>query len=191
MRIGGGRLRGRQLRAPRGAGTRPSSGRIKKSLFDILAPRLSGASLLDLFAGAGAVGIEALSRGARCVTFVESRRQAVRAIEGNLEALGLASAAEIVAADALTGLARLERRGASFDLAFLDPPYGRKTPGLFLSRLASSPLLAEGGLAVLEHHHKTPLEPFLGRLRLVRQVKVGESCLSFFEESTISWRREV
>lgn len=180
MRIGGGRLRGRAIRAPAGEKTRPTSGRLKKALFDILAPRLAGARFLDLFAGAGAVGIEALSRGATEVTFVEQSRSAAAAIERNLGELGLASKAALIRRELGAALRSLEAQGQRFDLIFLDPPYRLVTHAALLSRLAALDLLEPGGLVILEHHHKTPLAEAYGSLTRVRKVRAGESVLSFY-----------
>jgi len=186
MRIGGGRHRGRAIRAPAGDQTRPTSGRLKKSLFDILAPRLAGARFLDLFAGAGAVGLEALSRGAAEVAFVEQSRRATAAIERNLGDLGLSHKAALLRRDVGAALRALAARGQRFDLIFLDPPYRLYPAGAhaeLLARLEALGLVETGGLVILEHHHKTPLGEVYGSLSRVRQVRAGESVLSFYRSA--------
>lgn len=185
MRVGSGRLRGRTLRAPAGAKTRPTSGRLKKALFDILAGRLPDARFLDLYAGAGAVGIEALSRGASTVTFVEQDRRAAAAIEKNLEALGLSDRAALVRREVGAALGALASEDQRFDVVFLDPPYRAGGHGRLLSRLGSLDLLDPGGLLILEHHHKTALEEVYGSLTRIRQVRAGESVLSFYRKEAV------
>lgn len=180
MRIGGGRFRGRSVRAPTGRATRPTSGRLKKSLFDILAPRLEDARFLDLFAGAGAVGLEALSRGAAHVTFVERGRHAAKSIQANLAALGLTGKAELSLKDAASAVAALQKKGERFDLVFVDPPYGEGADARLLAKIEAAELLTADGLLIVEHHHKTSLPDACGSLKQMRQVRAGESCLSFY-----------
>ena len=127
MRVIGGESRGRRLKAPRGLATRPTLARIRESIFSRLAARMdiSGLKVLDLFAGTGSLGIEALSRGAATVTFVDSARAATLVIEHNLEQLGLKDRGRILESDVYRALSRLSDEGEKFDLVFLDPPYAR------------------------------------------------------------------
>ena len=139
MRIGSGRFRGRKLQAPKGQETRPTGARLKKSLFDVLGAELENARVLDLFAGAGALGLEALSRGAAEVVFVEKGRRAAEAIQKNIDELGVDERTELwvwSVHSALTGLAEQDR---SFDLVFADPPYRsqRTSPKATSSRNSS------------------------------------------------------
>jgi 16S rRNA (guanine966-N2)-methyltransferase len=120
MRIVAGRHKGRRLRAPAGAGTRPTADRVREALFSILGP-VDGLRVLDLYAGSGALGLEALSRGAGSATFVESARPALAAIQANLDAIG--EGAEVVASDAIRWLRAAGGREGAFDLVFCDPPY--------------------------------------------------------------------
>src|SRR5438046_7649966 len=122
MRVIGGIHRGRRLRAVRGLAVRPTSDRLRETLFNILAPRIGGSRFLDICAGSGAVGIEALSRGATEVTFIERSRQACVAIEANLASLGI-TRSTIIKHDAAASLKKLARESAQFDLVFFDPPY--------------------------------------------------------------------
>ena len=177
MRIGSGALRGRKLHAPKGQQTRPTSGRLKKSLFDVLAPRLEDAVVLDLFAGAGALGIEALSRGAKHAVFVEKARRACDAIERNLEELALEGRAELRRGDVRAKLVEL---GGPFDVVFADPPYGSGALGATLAALGDSELVARGGLVVVEHHHKEELGESHGRLETYRVLRSGESCFTLY-----------
>lgn len=155
MRIVAGRLRGRTLAAPPGRATRPTSDRARQALFDVLvhadwAPTLEGARVIDLFAGSGALGLEALSRGAAFALFVETDEAARAAIRDNLEALGLFGASRIHRRDATDLGARPGSAGPPFTLAFLDPPYGRGLGEPALLGLARGGWLAPDAVAVLE-----------------------------------------
>ena len=170
MRVIAGHLKGRRLKAPTWDGLRPTSDKLRETLFNILAPRIAGARVLDGYAGTGAVGIEAISRGAAHVTFVEQDRRAV--------ARGGYTIRRGDAATVLPGL------GASaFDLILLDPPYDTMPITAVLD--ASARTLAGDGLVVLEHatrrhpEHSASLEP-------VRQVKSGDSMLTFFVARTLA-----
>src|SRR3954471_164536 len=153
MRIVAGRWGGRTLAAPPGRGTRPTSDRVREALFSILGP-LDGERVLDLFAGSGALGLEALSRGAEHATLVERERAALRVLRDNVS--DLAANAEIVAGDARAFLGRAREQGAQYDLVFLDPPY-RAAAGL-AQELALAPVLAAGARVVGESDRRNPLE---------------------------------
>jgi len=156
MRIVGGRLRGRVLNAPASRAIRPTSERLRESIFDILAhryaDRLEGARVVDLFAGSGALGFEALSRGASFALFIDDGAEARALLRGNVEAFGLGGVTRIRRADA----AKLGKApaGAPFTLAFLDPPYGKGLAGPALAALAAGGWLAEGALCVVEEAAK-------------------------------------
>ncbi len=151
MRIVGGRLRGRVLKAPASRAIRPTSERLRESIFDILTHRypdlLEGARIVDLFAGSGALGFEALSRGANFALFVDDGSEARALLRGNVEALALGGVTRIWRADA-TKLGKAPA-GAPFTLAFLDPPYGKGLAGPALAALAAGGWLAEGALGVV------------------------------------------
>jgi 16S rRNA (guanine(966)-N(2))-methyltransferase RsmD len=181
MRIGSGELRGRRVRAPRGERTRPTGGRLKKSLFDVLAPRLEGMRVLDLYAGSGSLALEALSRGASMAVVVERDRKAVDAIRRNVEELGLSGRVEVVSQDVSGALSRLVHRGLRFDIVFADPPYRSNELEKLLLYFGKVDLLAEGGLIALEHHHKRELRESYGPLVRTRILKSGESSVSLFE----------
>jgi len=150
MRVIGGSARGRRLRAPQGQRTRPTADRVREALFDLLAGYCSGARVLDLFAGTGALGIEALSRGAESALFVERAPEPLSALRQNLEACGFAERAEVRRGDALRIVDSIARGGAGFDLVFLDPPYGRGLGRTALAALAQSDLLAGGARVIVE-----------------------------------------
>jgi 16S rRNA (guanine(966)-N(2))-methyltransferase RsmD len=175
MRIIAGRLKGRRLKVPTWEGLRPTSDKLRETLFNILAPRIEGARVLDGFAGTGAVGIEAISRGASHVTFVEQDRRAVGLIEENLKMCGVAGGYTIQRGDVATVLPGLG--SSAFDLILLDPPYDIPTMTTVLD--ASARALAQGGLVVLEHATRREVEP-AASLQPVRRVKSGDSTLTFF-----------
>jgi 16S rRNA (guanine966-N2)-methyltransferase len=156
VRVVAGRWGGRRLQAPPGAATRPTSDRVREALFSILADRVHGARVLDLFAGSGALGIEALSRGAADATFVDSAPAAIRAIRSNLEALG--AEGEVRRADARRFLGAASGDARQYDLVFLDPPYrlAGRLGGELTAALAA--VLAPGASVVAESDHRTPLE---------------------------------
>jgi 16S rRNA (guanine966-N2)-methyltransferase len=184
MRITGGELRSRQLRAPRGSATRPTSDRVREALFNVLASRalLHGARVLDLYAGTGALGLEAISRGAVHATLVEDARDALAAIRANVAALGVADRVRVVAA-------RVERAartlvplsGAPFDLVFADPPYADVTSGEACRAIEAvvGAALAPGGTLVLEHAHADP-PPALGGLRMDDARRYGDTALALY-----------
>ncbi len=156
MRVIAGRYGGRRLKTPAGEATRPTSDRVREALFSILGTRVQDARVLDLFAGSGALGLEALSRGAREATFVESAPAALAALRANLAALG--ADAEVVRADALRWLRGAPAGARQYDLVFLDPPY-RRAAELGAPLSASLPaLLAPGALVVAESDRRAPLE---------------------------------
>lgn len=152
MRVIAGDARGRRLSAPPGLATRPTLARVRESMFSRLSVRLDfdGLRVLDLFAGTGSLGIEALSRGAPHVTFIESARAALTALRRNLEALGFAARARVLKSDVLRGLETLAAEGAQFDLVLLDPPYRKGWGDIVLTRLMELRLLSGGAWVATE-----------------------------------------
>jgi 16S rRNA (guanine966-N2)-methyltransferase len=153
---------------------------VKEALFNALAARLAGSRVLDLFAGAGTLGIEALSRGAREAVFVERDPRGAAVIHENLRAARLADLATVRRADALSEIARLDRAGEQFDVVVLDPPYGRGLQAQALRLLARSRVLASGGVAVAEGHWRDDPGQVEG-LRRAREARHGETALWFYE----------
>jgi 16S rRNA (guanine966-N2)-methyltransferase len=175
VRVIAGRYKGRRLKAPTWEGLRPTSDKLRETLFNILAPRIEGTRVLDGFAGTGAVGIEALSRGASHVTFVERDPRAVALIEANLALCGIGADYNVVRGDVLAALRNL---GATFDVILLDPPYDLHPVSPTLE--AAAACLSAGGLLVLERatRREPDIPPTLTR---VRDVKSGDSTLTFVE----------
>jgi 16S rRNA (guanine966-N2)-methyltransferase len=180
VRVIGGKYRGRRLRAPEGRDVRPTSDRLRETLFNIIAPHIEGSRFLDLCAGSGAVGIEALSRGAASVTFVDRSRRACSIIEANLSALAVTSDATIIDRDAVGALKRLAAESAKFDIAFFDPPYASEIYSQVMSQLAGGDLLDPEAIVITEHRAKTPPEAEYGEMKIYRVVKQGESALAFY-----------
>ena len=180
MRIIAGSLKGRRLKAPTWDGLRPTSDKLRETLFNILAPSIEGARVLDAYAGTGASGIEALSRGAASVTFVEHDRRAQALIADNLAHCGVADGYVIIRADMARAIGQLRAAGLTFDIALLDPPYDQSAEAE-LAALAD--LLAPAGVAVVEHPRRRRAPEQAAQLRRTREVTSGDSTLSFYRAS--------
>jgi len=179
MRVIAGRFKGRRLKTPSWDGLRPTSDKLRETLFNVLAARVEGARVLDGYAGTGAIGVEALSRGAAHVTFVENDRRAAALIEQNVAACGVEGGYTIRCADVAAALDALPAADA-FDLILLDPPYDIDNVSVALT--AAARRVAAGGLVVLERPtRREPEAP--AALRRTRDVKSGDSTLTFFERS--------
>jgi 16S rRNA (guanine(966)-N(2))-methyltransferase RsmD len=179
MRIIAGTLKGRRLEAPSWEGLRPTSDKLRETLFNVLAPRIAGAAVLDGYAGTGAVGIEALSRGAASVTFVESDRRAVALIESNLQRCAVTDRYAIIRAGFADAPARL--RGRAFDIVFVDPPYGADE--LKASFATAALLAAVDGIVVLEHASRDAAPETAGTLTKTRDLVSGDSALAFYRRA--------
>lgn len=190
MHIISGRFKSRKLSAPKGDKTRPTSGRLREALFNICQHQIEGARFLDLFAGSGAMGIEALSRGAARSVFVDTSRDSIRCIHANVEAFGLEADSEIMCLDVFEAMSKLAKRGYSFDIIYADPPYGQieKTKGNALSQHVATildglidmklPLLKPGGALFLEDDSESLSErQVFKHLTLLDSRKMGHSAL--------------
>jgi 16S rRNA (guanine(966)-N(2))-methyltransferase RsmD len=177
MRIIAGEFRSRRLKSIPGAATRPTPDRLRETLFDILAPRIEGATLLDAYAGTGAVGIEALSRGAAHAFFLERHRKALEAIRENLASLGVERRATVVAGPVLVTLPKLHAA-----IVFLDPPYDlEREYAAVLELLGANP----PKIAVVQHSVRFALGDVYGVLRRTRIVKQGDNALSFYAAAAV------
>ncbi len=201
MRIEGGEARGRLLQTPNGQNTRPTDGRTREVLFAIIGARVVGARVLDLYAGSGAIGLEALSRGADFVVFIEQEFAAIRSIKANLKILGWEKRALVWNGNARSAVGKLLENGEKFDLIIADPPFtlpeepqilGARVDaavGLLNNESVGTPeeeseTVAETpesgpGLFVVQHSHRVPAAK-MTHFQLVRQKKAGESMLSFY-----------
>jgi 16S rRNA (guanine966-N2)-methyltransferase len=181
MRIVGGSLGGRVLRAPHGAATRPTSEKVRQAIFNIL-PDADGVHVLDVFAGSGALGIEALSRGAAHATFFETAKPALAAARGNLQELGLDARATVIAGDAVA-LAARHTPPAPYGLVFIDPPY--RSDLATRAALALAPAnLAPDAVIVIEHDRRNPPPDELGSLLRTDQRRYGDTYVSFYRVRT-------
>ncbi len=195
MRIIAGKLKGRLLRIPKGLQVRPTKDVVKEALFNVLGQRIRGACFLELFAGSGSVGIEALSREAGSVIFVENNRLCVRSIEDNLRRLGISYASGLKSRDAQAGvqvgllsidaqqaIKILWQNGKKFDLIFLDPPYHRDELKNCLIKLYQYDILKPRSLVIAEHNQSQGLPEALGGLRRVLSKRYGKTLLSFYQK---------
>ena len=190
MRIIAGTLKGRRLEAPTWEGLRPTSDKLRETLFNVLAPRIQGARVVDAFAGTGALGLEAISRGASFVAFMEQERRAQALITRNLAACGVAEGYAMIPASVARGVEMLRAAPAfePFDIVLLDPPYDSQPgttaapePDETLMRLSA--LLASSGIMVLEHAKRRPAPDAAGPLLLTRRMNAGDSALAYY-----AWR---
>lgn len=193
MRVIGGTAKSIPLASLRGARVRPTLDRVRESLFNQIAGEIEGARLLDLFAGSGAVGIEALSRGAAEVVFVELNSRAQAVIYQNLaKCRFLDTEGEekksknwiLLKSNALHALKVLAERHHRFDCVYVDPPYAKDLYEETLTALAHSGLLAESARVIAEHHHKTALQEKYDKLVLTKTRQIGDTCLSFFSPAS-------
>ncbi|MBR4208675.1 MAG: 16S rRNA (guanine(966)-N(2))-methyltransferase RsmD [Lachnospiraceae bacterium] len=167
MRVIAGKAKSLPLKTIEGTSTRPTTDRIKETLFNLLAPDIPGASFLDLFAGSGGIGIEALSRGAKEAVFVEKNRKAVRCIEENLRFTHLSDDARVLAMDVSEALAKLGSENKTFDIIFLDPPYAGQFEEAVLMAIARENLLSEAGFVVVEASLQNDLAELVSRCGFV------------------------
>lgn len=180
MRIIGGNARGRRLKTPKGQGVRPTSARVKESLFNILPHDLAGMKVLDLFAGTGNLTIEALSRGAAEALLVDSSPRSERTIRENLRQLGLVDRTRVWMMPVARALRELAARGETFDIIFLDPPYERRLLEPTLKIIAGGALLRPSGMLIAEHSTRETVERNYGTLALADQRRYGDTLLSFY-----------
>jgi 16S rRNA (guanine(966)-N(2))-methyltransferase RsmD len=183
MRVIAGQYRSRPLSAPPGRHTRPTSDRLRETLFNVLAPRIQGATFLDLYAGSGAVGIEALSRGAAEAIFVEQAAPALKTIRANLSLLKIHGNYALESATAAAALKRLASQGREVGLVFLDPPYeAAEEYDLTLNLLggACRAVLVQEAIVIAEHAKRHPLAETCGNLHRYRTLNQGDASLSFY-----------
>jgi 16S rRNA (guanine(966)-N(2))-methyltransferase RsmD len=186
MRIVAGKYRSRILKSLKGNALRPTSDRLRETLFNVLGPNVAGSRFLDVFAGTGAVGIEAISRGATQVVFIENHAAAATLIRRNLGSLEIQNGAQILLFDALRGLEKIAAHhkptDAPFDFVFVDPPYAEKDQyDRVLGFLGAASFLSEGSLVIAEHRRSHELPQRIGRLMQTRILRQGDAALSFFE----------
>jgi 16S rRNA (guanine966-N2)-methyltransferase len=186
MRVVAGSQKGRRLKQPTSPGLRPTSARVKEALFSIIAARLPNANVLDLYAGTGALGLEALSRGARNVIFVENQQASIQVLRENIALCGLMHNSRIIAQDVTAFLSTdfPPHDNRPFDVVFADPPYDDSNLEPLLTKLGSCQKVASDGLVVIEHFKKTSMPLRGGCLEQLRQSRYGDTMLTFYQPSS-------
>jgi 16S rRNA (guanine(966)-N(2))-methyltransferase RsmD len=181
MRIVAGKNKGTILKSPKDLSVRPTSEKVREALFDILGTSVRETCFLDLFAGTGAVGIEALSRGARKVIFIEKELKCIKIIKENLDKTGNSQNAVVYKIDFLAGLKLLVKKNYQLDYIFLDPPYNRGLVNISLLGIAKLPVLRKNALVIAQHYKKEKIMENLNNLDLSNQRRYGECYLSFYQ----------
>ncbi|WP_456279460.1 16S rRNA (guanine(966)-N(2))-methyltransferase RsmD [Bacillus sp. AK128] len=183
MRVVSGTCKGHPLKAVSGQSTRPTTDKVKESIFNIIGPYFDGGLGLDLFGGSGGLGIEALSRGVEKVIFVDIDQKAIQTIKQNVEACRLKEKVEIYRNEAEKALKALIKRELSFDIIFLDPPYHKQKLEALISIIDSNSLINPGGKIVVEHTTEVEMPEKIGKLNLIRFEKYGITAISIYELS--------
>ncbi|NMB34310.1 MAG: 16S rRNA (guanine(966)-N(2))-methyltransferase RsmD [Clostridium sp.] len=181
LRVISGTARGHKLKTIKGNNTRPTSDRVKESLFSIIAGIIPNSNVLDLYAGTGSIGIEALSRGARLAYFVDKSRGCYALIKDNLENTKLVDRGYVVLADVFSALNRLGRDGNRFDIIFVDPPYGQGLIEETLKYIENNDIIGSRGIIIAEHDINDNIPAIIGGLKRYRQQKYGDTVMSFFK----------
>jgi 16S rRNA (guanine966-N2)-methyltransferase len=190
LRVIAGIYRSRILKSLKGLALRPTSDRLRETLFNVLGSEIQGSRFIDVFAGTGAVGIEALSRGAEHVCFIENHAPSAALIRKNLAALKVHSGVTVICADAIRGLETLQAKvnagEAAYDYIFIDPPYAATADyARVLQKVVASNLLAERGIVAVEHRKSFDLPESLGTLKRVRVLRQGDAALSFYRREEL------
>lgn len=182
MRIITGIAKGRKIKAPEGLSTRPTADRVKESLFNIISKRIFEARVLDLFAGTGNLGLEAISRGAKMCTFVDSSKSSFKILKENIETLNFQNKCEAYNSDAFSALKQFGKRDIKFDLVFLDPPYSKGLVEKAVEEIYNQNLLSDGGIIVSEYDQNDNIPERIGNIRIYRTEKYGRTKISFWRE---------
>ena len=183
MRIIGGEYRGRTLKMPKGTEVRPTQDRVREAIFNIIRERVPGSSVLDLYAGSGAFGIEALSRGAHLSVFVDNNDNCIKTIKSNLSALDkMAQSSEVLKLNAVGAISGFGKANRKFDIIFLDPPYYEEFARNSLLKIDACDILSPQSLVIVEHFKKDIMPEKTGNLFLFRQRKYGDTVISFYRK---------
>ena len=183
MRVIAGTAKKRRLKAPRGLAVRPTCDRVKEALFNILADRVPECVFLDLFAGTGNIGIEAISRGAALAVFVEKEHKNTRVIVDNLKTTGFLSAARVLRREAKEAVKLLCAEGIAFDLIFMDPPYQTDLAKETLACVAAGGILKGSGIVIVETGPKEDMSPQIPALKMFRRERYGDTMLAFYQKT--------
>lgn len=182
MRIIAGEAKGRRINAPVGRETRPTSDRVKESIFNILGDRVPGAKILDLFAGTGNMGLEAISRGAEHCIFIDSSKEAIRIIHENINTLKYQDKCEVYNNDAIAAMEILNKRNIKFDIIFLDPPYHKNIITTVLKTLNNTEILNHNGLIIAEHDNKDIVPDVFNEFIMIKKAEYGNTTVSFYRK---------
>lgn len=185
MRIISGQYKGRRLKTLEGLAIRPTSDRLRETIFNILSPVIDGARVADLCAGSGAVGIEALSRGASAVTFVEQSAKAVAVIRENLNHCRITTGFRLINRPVMTALNYFKAESETFDIIYFDPPYDSPLYHQVLTEIGRTGILAASGLLLVEHRRNLALHENYGRIRPFREISQGETRLTFYKPEPV------
>lgn len=180
MRVIAGEFKGRRLDRIEGLDIRPTSDKVKESLFNILGSSIIDSVFLDLFSGTGGIGIEALSRGAKHVVFIDAGIKSIKVLKGNLEHLNINDNVEVFNTDYSTAVGKLYKHKKQFDIIFIDPPYRVGMAESALKEIDNNPILAQSGMIIVEHDTKDDMPESVGELYKYRIKQYGSTCLSFY-----------
>lgn len=182
LRVISGLAKGRRLKSVKGMTTRPTADRVKESLFNIIREEIEDSIFLDLYAGTGSIGIEALSRGASKVTFIDQDKQAIKVLKENLVLTKFDEQAEVYQQDVQLALNILGKKKKVFNLIFLDPPYYKGLEEKTLEKILDNGILIPNGLIIVEHLHKNILPDSMGKIQLIRTETYGDTAISFYRK---------
>jgi len=183
MRIIAGTLKGRTIAFPKAASIRPTQDRVREALFNVIAKKVRNSAVLDLYAGSGSLGIEAISRGAKSAVFVETNVQALRTIKANLKSLGVEDKAHVMKRDVFKAIDKLSNDGKRFDIIFMDPPYYQDLPKKTLLKLEQHAILCPNNIIIIEHSCKDVMPECAYNITLKLQKKYGDTSLSFYQRN--------
>ena len=178
LRVISGKVRGLKLDTPKNEDVRPTTDRVKESLFNIINPYIIDSNVLDLFAGTGSLGIECLSRGASSAIFVDVSKESINIVKSNIKKARVESESTILNLDFKNAIDRLKIQNKKFDIIFMDPPYYKN---MFIEALSNADLLEDNGIIVVEHDTKDKFEDKIGRLEKTRDKKYGNTTLTFYK----------
>lgn len=181
MRIITGIAKGRKLIAPEGMDTRPTADRVKQSVFNIISLKLIQSSVLDLFAGTGNLGLEAISQGAKGCTFVENNKSTYNILLKNINELGFSDKSIVLKRDAIESLKQLQQKNTCFDIIFLDPPYSKGLVETAIYEIERFSMLSNDGIIISEYDINDPIPNKIGKISIYRTVKYGRTKISFWK----------
>lgn len=190
MRVIAGEYKGRRLDCIEGVEIRPTADKVKESLFNILGNAVIDSTFLDLFGGTGGVGIEALSRGAKYVVFIDTNIKSIKVLKSNLDHLNIKDNVEVFHTDYTTAISKLHKYNKQFDIIFIDPPYKVGMAASALEEINKNSILSQSGLIIVEHDSKEDMPQRVGKLYLYRIKQYGNTTLSFYNINNYTHQKE-